>query len=358
MHRRRAAASAGATAALLAHHAGEQRAATGGSARRRVGIGTHGHGPHRQVRAGQRLDRRRTSRRRPLTGSVPSTTSHGSRPSAARARKPSATRWWKASPSASSRSSGVPPAVAGPTADGQSTRTVRSGRSPPVAQSTSRSSSCAVEAPAVPLVGDGRRRVAVGDHPLARRPAPARAPRPRARPGRPPSAAPRPVADGGGGRGRAAARAATPRPASPRARRSDAAPRALGQQARPGWTCRSRRCPRARSGDPGPASQNGRRSPWRPSRRPAAFLAAPLFLAAAFFAAGLLGRCLLGRRLLLGRCLLGLAAFFLRVEGPAARRSASSSDGPLDGDRLHVVALAQRGVGGAVGHVGPEAARP
>ena len=41
--------------------------------------------------------------------------------------------------------------------------------------------------------------------------------------------------------------------------------------------------------------------------------------------------------------------------GPRSRRSCSSSDGPLVGDGLDVVALAQRRVGLAVGDVGPEA---
>ena len=134
------------------------------------------------------------------------------------------------------------------------------------------------------------------------------------------------------------------------------------------WISRSRQCPRARSGDPGPPSQKGSAG--------AAFIAgsadARRSPSAAFLVLGRLlrsgGRRLLGRLLggLLRRLLCRLlgcfwraffagAAFFLRVEGPAARRSARSSDGPAHLDRLDRVALAQAGVRGAVGDVGAEA---
>ena len=48
------------------------------------------------------------------------------------------------------------------------------------------------------------------------------------------------------------------------------------------------------------------------------------------------------------------ARFDRRARGPAIGEQLG---GALDGDRLGLVALAQRGVGGAVGHVGPESAR-
>ncbi len=71
---------------------------------------------------------------------------------------------------------------------------------------------------------------------------------------------------------------------------------------------------------------------------------AQAFLAAAFFAGSLLGRRLLG----------GLLRGLLdRPTGPAVGQQLG---GPLVGDRLHVVALAQAGVGLTVGDVGAESA--
>ncbi len=58
---------------------------------------------------------------------------------------------------------------------------------------------------------------------------------------------------------------------------------------------------------------------------PAAFLVAPLFLAAAFLAAVFLAGAFFAAAFFLAGAAF-LAAFFFRVEGPAARRSPSNSD--------------------------------
>ncbi len=107
--------------------------------------------------------------------------------------------------------------------------------------------------------------------------------------------------------------------------------------------------------------RTGRRRPRRIRRRGAsvaaaffaaaflagAFLAAAFFLAGAFFLAAAFGRLLLGGGLLLGRLL-------LRRAGVAA--DLEQLGRPLVGDGLDLVALAQRGVGLAVGDVEAEAA--
>ena len=163
---------------------------------------------------------------------------------------------------------------------------------PPVAQRISRPSSDAVEAPPVPLVGQGGGREPVGHHPASRRRAPAAPPRRRAGPGRPPSAAPRPARRPEAGHGRAGAAGAPTPTWWPRARRSGLRPdrsarrRAWVDFPQPSIPSRAIRRPAV-----------DRRSPRR-AAGPRAALGRPLavvtrrcaFLAAAFFAGGLLGR--------------------------------------------------------------------
>ena len=86
-----------------------------------------------------------------------------------------------------------------------------------------------------------------------------------------------------------------------------------------------------------------------------AFLVADAFLAGVFFAVLFLAVAFFAVAFFLAGAFLA-ADFFLRVDGPAARRSARSSEAAVHVDRLHHVPLAQAGVGGAVRHVGTEAA--
>ena len=221
-----------------------------------------------------------------------------------------------------------PPAPAA-TATGTSTSTVRSGRSPPVAHSTS----VAARPGRAPVRSPGRpasRREPVGDHPAALRRGPGRSPRPRAGPGRPPSAAPRPA--------RSPA-AVTVEEQGPQRRPSRVAPgskvktapsrsarrRAWVVLPQPSMPSRAMRRPRRAFGHPG-LLVLGRSTGATGSGR--GLLAPRAFFAARLLGRGLLGRCLLRPRPSWPAAFLAGAflAAFLRVEGPAARRSARSSE--------------------------------